>query len=122
VTRMWRGPCEALKSAEADPLWAKLHRRNGRLGVFCNVDQAGRQASFFSISKHRGEFYQHDLGDVTGADPMLTVLRGAHKFTPLDGDLIQLHHAYLERLAEDIVLDGGSIVTKLGQAVDAFCE
>jgi hypothetical protein len=53
---------------------------------------------------------------------MLTVFTGSHKFTPLDGDLLQLHHAYLESLAESIVLDGHAITDKLGQAVDAFCE
>jgi hypothetical protein len=119
---MWRGPSAAMKAAEADPIWAKLHRRNGRLGVFCTVDNGGRQASFYSISKRGGEFYQHDLGESAGDDPMLTVLHGSHSFTPLDGDLLQLHHAYLESLAESIVLDGHAITDKLGQAVDAFCE
>lgn len=122
MARMWRGPSAEMKAAEADPLWAKLHRRNGRLGIFCDVDNAGRIASFFRVAQQRGEFYRHELGVVEGADPMLSVLRGSHEFTPLDGDLIQLHHAYLERLAEDIVLDGNSVVSKLGQAVDAFCE
>jgi hypothetical protein len=122
MARMWRGPCAALKAAEADPLWAKLHRRNGRLGVFCNVTSDGRTASFYTISKQRGEWYQHDLGDAAGDDPMLAVLHGSHSFTPFDGDLIQLHHAYLERLAENIVLDGRSVAAKLAQAVDAFCE
>jgi hypothetical protein len=117
---MWRGPVAAMKAAEADPLWAKLHRRNGRLGVFCNVTNDGRSASFYTISKQRGEWLQHDLGEAAGDDPMLTVLHGSHSFTPLDGDLLQLHHAYLESLAESIVFDGGSVVHKLGAAADAF--
>jgi hypothetical protein len=117
---MWRGPSAAMKAAEVNPIWAKLHRRNGQLGVFCTVDNDGRQASFYRITKQRGEWYQHDLGESAGDDPMLTVLHGSHTFTPLDGDLLQLHHAYLESLAESIVLDGHAITDRIGQAVDAF--
>lgn len=122
MARMWRGPCAALKAAEADPLWAKLHRRNAKLGVFCNVESDGRAASFYTISKQRGDFFQHDLGGAAGDDPMLTVLHGSHTFTPLDGDLIQLHHAYLERLAENIADAGQYVVRKLVQCADEFCE
>jgi hypothetical protein len=120
MARMWRGPCAALKAASADPLWAAIHRRNGRFGVFCQVANDGRSASFFSVSKQRGDFYQHDLGPAEGADPFLTVLHGSHTYVGYDAELIQLHHAYLERLANDVVLDGGSVAHKLTQAADAF--
>ena len=109
-----------MKAAEADPLWAAIHRRNGRLGVFCNTTPDGRRASFFAITKQRGEWYQHDLGEAEGDDPFLTVLHGSHSYAGTDGELIALHHRYLERLADDIVLDGRSVVRKLEAAADAF--
>ena len=120
MARMWRGPCAALKAAEADPLWAAIHRRNGRIGVFCTVANDGRSASFYSISKSRGEFYQHDLGQAEGADPYLAVLHGSHTFTGYDAELIQLHHEYLARLAEEIDVDCLMIAGKLKAAADAF--
>lgn len=120
MPNMWRGPSAELRRAEANPLWAKLHRRNGRLGIFCNSTHDGFTASFYSISKQRGEWYQHDLGEVRGADPMLAVLHGSHTYTPADPELMQIHHAYLEHLAEEIVLDGRLIATKLAKAVDQF--
>jgi hypothetical protein len=122
MARMWRGPCAALKAAESDPLWSALHRRNGKLGVFCNVSSDGRLAQFHTITKHRGEWYQNDLGEAQGRDPFLTVLRGSHRFTPLDAELLDLHSRYLERLADEIAGDLHAVVTKLGRAVDAYCE
>jgi hypothetical protein len=120
MARMWRGPSAAMKAAESDPLWASLHRRNACLGIFCNVTNDGRLASFYTISNQRGGPFQHDLGESSGDDPMLTVLHGSHTFTPFDAELMRLHHAYLERMSESIVLDGHSITRKLAQAVDAF--
>jgi hypothetical protein len=116
MARMWHGPSVELKAAEADPLWAAIHRRNAKLGVFCNTTPDGKAASFYTISGN----VQHDLGTVEGADPMLAALWGSHKFAGYDADLIQLHHSYLDRLAEDIVLDGYAIVRNLCQAVDQF--
>lgn len=123
TARMWRGPCAALKAAEADPLWNAIQRRNGRLGVFCSVTNDGRSARFFVIQKRRdGDYNQIDLGTAEGETPHLAVLHGSHQFVGYDAELIQLHHAYLERLAEDIVLDGNSVVRKLGMAADAFLQ
>lgn len=122
MPNMWHGPSAELRAAEADPLWAKLHRRNGKRGIFCNTSPDGRTASFYAIQKQRGEWYQHDLGTAQGDDPMLTVLHGSHTYAGVDPELIQLHHRYLERLAEDIVLDCRSVVTKLANAADTFCE
>ena len=120
MTRMWRGPCADLKSASTDPLWAAIHRRNGRLGISCNVALDGRSAEFFRIEKRGGDFYQFDLGRVEGGDPMFTVLHGSHEFTPLDPELIELHHAYIERQAEQIVADSRLIAQKLEAAADEF--
>jgi hypothetical protein len=120
MARMWRGPTAELKKAEADPLWAAIHRRAGRLNVFCDAEHDGRTAKFFKLEKRSDGWYRIELDTVRGADPMLTALWGAHRFTPLDAELLQLHHTYLERLAEEIAHDGGSVVLKLGQAVDQF--
>jgi hypothetical protein len=120
MTRMWRGPCEALKATNADALWAAIHRRGGRLNIACNVAHDGRSANFFRVEKIRGEWFQFDLGRVEGGDPYSTVLAGYRRYTPLDAELLTQNHSYLERMAEDIVLDGNAIVAKLGQAADCF--
>lgn len=122
MTRMWRGPCEALRAAYSDPLWGAIHRRGGRLHIACTVTDDGRFADFYRIEKINGEWYRFDLGRVKGGDPYFTVLAGYRRFTPLDAELIEQNHAYIERQAESIVFDGHSISIKLGQAVDAFCE
>lgn len=120
MTRMWRGPCEALRQASSDPLWAAIHRRGGRLSVACTVAHDGRSADFYRVEKIKGEWYRFDLGRVEGGDPYFTVLAGYREFTPFDPELFEQNHAYLERVAEDVVLDGRLIASKLGQAVDAF--
>lgn len=122
MIRMWRGPCEAIRATESDPLWAAIQRRNGRLGVFCNVDNDARVAEFYTIEERRGGLYQIDLGRVEGnhGDPYLLCLWGSHDFTDLDPELIQLHHQYLGRLAENIVLDGRMLVSKLEAAAMEF--
>src|SRR5690349_8576469 len=104
MTRMWRGPCAALKKAESDALWTAIHRRAGRMGIACSVEHDGRSADFYRIDKIRGDFYRTDLGRVSGADPYSTVLAGYRRFTPLDAELLSQSHQYVERLAEDIVL------------------
>jgi hypothetical protein len=120
MARMWRGPCEALRAAHADPLWAAIHRRGGRHFVACNVAPDGRSADFYRLEKVKGEWYSFDLGRVQGGDPHFTVLAGYRRFTPLDAELIQLNAAYLDRVAGDIVLDGRAVVSKLMFAVDQF--
>lgn len=120
MTRLWRGPSAELKATSSDPLWAAIHRRGGRLNVACHVEHDGRSATFFRIEKVRGDFLQFDLGRVQGRDPYSTVLEGYRRFTPLDTELLQQNHSYVERLAENVVLDGNSLVRKLGRAVDQF--
>lgn len=122
MARMWRGSCEALKRASADPLWAAIHRRGGRLQIACTVERDGRSASFFRVEKIRGEWYQYDLGRSEGGDPYSTVLAGFRKFTPLDAELVQQNHAYVERMAHEIADDCQYLVRKLGQCADEFCE
>jgi len=122
MTRMWRGPCDALKATSSEPLWAAIHRRGGRLNVACHVEHDGRSASFFRVEKIRGEWYQFDLGRVHGGDPYSTVLEGFRRYTPLDAELLQQNHAYVERLAGEIGDDCAYLVRKLGQCADEFCE
>lgn len=123
MTRMWRGPCDALKAASSDPLWAAIHRRGGRLGVFCNVTHDGKLASFFSVEKIRGEYYQRDIGQArSDGDPYFAVLAGFRQFTPLDPELIALNASYIGRLADEIESDCHMLAVKLDKAVDAYCE
>lgn len=120
MTRMWRGPAAELKEAQADPLWAAIHRRGGRLGVACNVESDGRTADFWRVEKRGADFYQVELGRVRGADPYMTVLNGYRRWTPLDAELVSLNVRYLEREALAIVADCRLVVSKLEQAVESF--
>jgi hypothetical protein len=120
MAKIWKGPCEALRRAHADPLWAAIHRRAGRLFVACNIADNGRSGTFYRVEKIKGEWYQFDLGRAEGSDPFSTALAGYRRFTPLDAELVAQNHQYLDRLAEDIVLDGRAIVRTLNQAADYF--
>jgi hypothetical protein len=122
MTRMWRGPSPELQAARNDRLYAEIIRRAGRLGIsFSDNHQSGRKLTASTISKGKdGDWYQRDIGDVEAADPTLAVLWASHRFTPLDGELLGFHHQYLERLAENIVLDGHMIVSKLEAAAGEF--
>lgn len=122
MARMWKGPCESLKAAGADPLWAAIHRRAGRLNIACNVESDGRSATFFRVEKIRGEWYSFDLGRVQGGDPYFTVLAGYRQFTPLDAELIAQNCAYIARQAEEIDIACLTLAGTLSAAVDAFCE
>jgi hypothetical protein len=50
------------------------------------------------------------------------VLEGFRRYTPLDAELVQQNHAYVERLAGDIADDCRYLVSRLTRAVDQFCE
>jgi hypothetical protein len=123
MTRMWRGPSERLKAAEADPLWALIHRRNGRLGVACNVDNQSHTAFFYRVEQAGGRcgtWFQYDLGRVEGPDPMFNVLWGSHDFTTPDAELFDLHHRYLLQLADEVADQIHLLDVKLVKACDQF--
>ena len=122
MTRMWRGPCESLRAAQSDPLWAAIHRRGGRHQVSCNIAFDGRSADFYRVEKIKGDWYQFDLGRVEGGDPFFTVLAGYRRFTPFDAELREQSFSYIERVADEIDFDCALISRKLSAAVDAFCE
>jgi hypothetical protein len=119
MSKMWKGPTPLLRAAHSSPLWAAIHRRNGRLGVFCDSDTTGQALSAFAIRKGRdGEWYRHELGAVESDTPLSAALKLSHEFTPYDADLVSLHHAYIESLAEDVVIDGKALVKR----IDAVTE
>lgn len=121
MAHMWRGPCEALKKASDDPLWAAIHRRNGRQLICCQMEMDGRSALFYRLEKGTdGEWYRYDLGRAEGADPYLTSLWGSHRFTAFDAELLALHLRYVLRLAEEIDDSVHAIVNKLGRMADEF--
>jgi hypothetical protein len=122
MARMWRGPTAELKKRRSRSSCGprSIAAPAGSTSSATSSMTAAPPAS--SRSKSARGWYRIELGTVRGADPMLTALWGAHRFTPLDAELLQLHHAYLERLAEEIAHDGGSVVLKLGQARINFCR
>jgi hypothetical protein len=92
MARMWRGPCAALKAAEADPSWARLHRRNAERGVFCDMDNSGRAASFYTISKQRGEILSaRSRGSARAPILCSPCFRGSHRFTSARRRAYDLH-------------------------------
>lgn len=113
MAKMWRGPSEALTAAHGDPLWAAIHRRNGKLGVACDTDQDGLTARFYSVTKRGDAWYQHDLGRVEGADPILTALWGSHRFTAPDAELFKFHYAYLDRLFGEIEMTARDVLKRI---------
>lgn len=122
MTRIWSGPCEALKKAQADPLWAAMHRRNGRLGVACTIEPDGRSGDFYEVVKRRGEWYRHDLGRVSGENPFIVTLNGSHRFTPFDAELRDMHYTYLDRLAGDVEEGLHDLVKAADGAADDLAE
>ncbi len=117
MAQMWKGPCSRLIAAHADPLWAAIHRRNMKLGIGCEVDNDGRTAHFYSVTKRGGEWYRHDLGRVEGADPTLLALWGSHSFTAPDAELFALHHQYLDRLIQEVQLDAAHVVARINNVL-----
>ena len=112
MAKMWKGPCEALRAAHADPLWAAIHRRAGRQGVFMDIDLEATIGTFFTIENG----YKRVVGQVRGSDPMLIALHGYHRFTDSDSELFEQHHTYLLRLADEIASDVALVIDKLGKA------
>ena len=110
---MWKGPCARLLAAHHDTLWHRVHRRNMKLGIACEVSNDGRTASFYSISKKGGDWYRHDLGRVEGPDPILNSLWGSHSFTAPDAELFALHHEYLARLLDEVRLDAEHLAKRI---------
>lgn len=123
MAKMWKGPCARLKAAYADSdIWAKLHRWAGRQRIYGDSDHEATIATIYRLSGGNGSYARHDLETITEShgDPYLLFFHGYARHAAVDSEFFALYARYLERLAEDIVLDGHSIVKKLGQAADAF--
>lgn len=122
MAQMWRGPSAELKEANADLLWAAIHRRNGRLHISCDIDGSGREGTFYELRKQRGEWHRFDLGRVTGETPFIVALNGSHQFTPLDSELVALHAAYIGRLADEIDYQGHDLLKSIAGRADELTE
>ena len=124
MSKMWKGPTPLLRAAYANPVWAALHRRNGRLGVCCDTDPTtGCHAEVFVIRKGRdGEWYRQELGAVEGDTPLSTAFKASHEFTPFDAELLTLHHEYIESLAEDAVFETRQLMKRIDSAVEEYAD
>lgn len=118
MTRMWKGPCEAVKAALADPIAIRLHRRAGEQMVFCKVADDGRSALVFRLQ--RG--FQSILGIAQGRDPLDTIVNVALEFTEHDPELFGLIAALIERRTDEVTSDLAVLSKKLGHAIDDFTE
>jgi hypothetical protein len=120
MSKMWKGPTPALIAAQANSLWAAIHRRNSRLGIFSDTDFAGQKATAFCLSKGRdGEWCRRDLGVVEGDSPLSTAFKLSHEFTEFDAELLSLHHEYVESLADEAVVEARHLVKRIdGQIYD----
>lgn len=122
MPRMWRGHNAELKAAEANPLWALLHRRNGKINISCNVDSQDNTAEFYRIEQGSGRcgtWFRYDLGEVKGVDPMFNCLWGSHRFTPADAELFSLHYQVILGRLDEITTELAAL-DKLDHALDEF--
>jgi len=118
MTRMWQGASPALKAAESDPLWAAVHRHNGRNWIASEFSQTGLSATVYRT--WRGGCEQ--IGRVEGDNPLSVAFKIAHQFTPFGSDLLALHASYIEREAEHIGFDCRQLLKRLDGQLDELAE
>lgn len=102
MSKMWRGPSQAVRDSASDPLSRGIVRRIARYGVFITFSDDGKSAEIYQLRQRGGDWVKHPLDPINGFDPVDTALRIAFEHTPFDGEFIAQRTEYLIRKSESL--------------------
>lgn len=126
MPKMWRGPSADLKAATSHPIYDRVARRAAKQGIFFYDEDVESGCTILVRTVERaggrcGTWFWHDLGRVSGHDPIFVMLWASHAYTDVDQELFALHQEYLVGQIEKLVDDDlHSIGRDLPRAVDEF--
>lgn len=120
MSKMWKGPCDALRATYSDPLASRLHRRAGEQLIAYDINHAGTLATVYRVEKRGGEWYRIDLGSVQGADPMNTYINVALAYTSHDQELFALIAEQICRRADEVTSIARLLAKVVAEAEDTL--
>lgn len=103
MSKMWKGPCEALTATYSCSIASRLHRRAGEQLIAYDTNHAGTLANVYRLEKRGDQWFRIDLGAVEGADPMNTFINAALAYTRHDQELFSLISRQIERRMESLI-------------------
>jgi len=103
MSKMWKGPCDALKATYADPLAARFHRRASEQQISYTLSADGRAAQVARIEQRRSGWHTVSIGVASGDDAMNTIVNVALEFTAHDHELFALIAEHIAHRTDDVI-------------------
>lgn len=118
MSKMWRGPCEAVKASYMNPIATRLHRRAGEQSIFYDISHDGRSSKAWRLEKRGDTWHEIPLGAVEGGDPLNTYINASLEFTKHDAELYSLIARDLAARTDDLVSRFADAGKRLSNACD----
>lgn len=118
MSKMWKGPCEALTATYSCSIASRLHRRAGEQLIAYDTNHAGTLANVYRLEKRGDQWFRIDLGTVEGCDPMNTFINASLAYTEHDQELFSLIARDIERRTDDVLGTLHEISKKLGIVIE----